>query len=221
MGDVPGKVVSVNVGQPTTVEFAGRAILTSIFKQSVDGRRRVIGNNIEGDRQSDLRVHGGPYKAVYLYPIEHYEYWKTELGLQTLDFGAFGENLTTQGVLENEIRIGDRLQIGSALFQVTQPRMPCFKLQVRFNRSDMVKRFWRSGRSGIYLSVRSEGDLGSGDVIERVERGQEEVTVADIVRLYKGEEWSGDLRLRALRSPLHGSWKSEIQARLAEAETEV
>lgn len=217
MEAIPPSVVSVNVGQPQTLDFAGRQILTSIFKHPVEGRRRVIGYNIEGDRQSDLRVHGGPYKAIYLYPEEHYAYWKAQIGLGSLDYGAFGENLTTRGLLESQVRIGDQFRVGSAILQVTQPRMPCFKLQIRFNRSDMVKRFWQSGYSGIYFSVKSEGDLQSGDTLEKVAAGPEDITVADVVRLYKGEEWSSDLRDRALRSPLYGGWKSEIQARLTEA----
>lgn len=217
MGESRGLVQSVNVGMPRSVEYGGRAVLTSIFKEPVTGRRRVANYNIEGDRQSDLRVHGGPYKAVYVYPEEHYDYWRTELKMDKLEPGAFGENLTTRGLLETDVRIGDRFRIGSAVFQVTQPRMPCFKLQIRFGRNDMVKRFWHSGFSGIYFSIVSEGDLGSGDAIERVADGPEEISVSDVVRLYKGEEWSGELRQRVLRAPLYGSWKRDIEARLTES----
>jgi MOSC domain-containing protein YiiM len=193
-----------------------RAVLSSIFKFPVKGSLAVRRHNIEGDQQADLRVHGGPHKAVYLYPSEHYEYWKAELGLSDLPFGAFGENLTTAGLIEESACIGDRYRIGTTVLQVTQPRMPCYKLGLRFERSDMVKRFWESGRPGIYFSIAQEGELAAGNTIEKVAGGPERITVADIVRLYKGEEWSSELRQRALRSPLRGSWRQGIQARLTE-----
>ena len=210
------RVVSVNVGKPKQVEQAGRSVITSIFKTAVEGPRRVHGHNIEGDRQADLRVHGGPYKAIYLYPEEHYSFWKGELGLETLEYGAFGENLTTRGVLEGQVRIGDQFRIGSTILQVTQPRMPCFKLQVRFGKSDMVRKFWESCRSGMYFSIKQEGILEAGNEIEKVSEGPEAVTVMDVVRLYKGEEWRDELRNRALRAPLYGGWKAGIQSRLVE-----
>lgn len=193
-----------------------RTVLSSIFKSPVEGRLPVRGHNIEGDRQADLRVHGGPYKAVYLYPSEHYAFWSAQLGLAELPLGAFGENLTTVGFTENDVGIGDRFRVGTAVLQVTQPRMPCFKLALRFGRSDMVKRFWQSGRAGIYFSIVQEGDLAKGDSLEKIEDGPEQVTVADVVRIYKGEEWSNDLRERVLRSPLRGSWKRDIESRLTE-----
>ncbi len=209
-------VVSINVGQPRQIEQAGRTVMTSIFKVPAKGRRELRGNNIEGDRQADLRVHGGPYKAVYMYPEEHYSFWKAELGLETLEYGAFGENLTTRGLLEEKIRIGDQFRAGSGVLQVTQPRMPCFKLQLRFGRSDMVKKFWQSGRSGVYFSINREGFLEAGDQLERISDGPEDVSIADVVRLYKGEEWREEVRNRALRAPLYGSWKAGIQSRLVE-----
>lgn len=196
--------------------MGGRTVLTSIFKSPVESRLAVRGHNIEGDRQADLRVHGGPYKAVYLYPSEHYGFWSGQLGLADLPFGAFGENLTTAGCTENDVCIGDRFRVGTAVLQVTQPRMPCFKLGLRFGRSDMVKRFWQSGLAGIYFSIVQEGDLAKGDALEKIEDGPEQVTVADVVRIYKGEEWSSDLRERVLHSPLRGSWKRDIESRLTE-----
>ena len=211
------RVVSVNVGSPRRVQVDGRVVLTSIYKTPVNGRVAVRNYNLEGDRQSDLRVHGGPYKAVYLYPSEHYDYWAEELPGADLPFGAFGENLTTAGLNEESAHIGDRFRIGSVVLQVTQPRMPCFKLALRFNRADMVQRFWNSGRSGIYFSISREGELGSGDTIERVAADPEEVSVADVVRLYKGDTSNGALVARALRAPLSGSWKQEIRSRGAEA----
>lgn len=216
MAFTAGRILSVNVGQPQQVEYAGRMVMTSIFKSPVEGPREVRGYNIEGDRQADLRVHGGPYKAIYTYPHEHYNYWRKELGLDKLEPGAFGENLTTEGLLEEDVRIGDQFRLGSAILQVTQPRMPCFKLQVRFGRTDMVKRFWQSGFSGIYFSVKREGELAAGDTIERDSNGPEDVSIADVVRLYKGEEWRGEILNRALRAPLFGGWKTELQSRLTE-----
>jgi MOSC domain-containing protein YiiM len=211
------RVISVNVGSPRRVQVDGRVVLTSIYKTPVHGRVAVRGYNLEGDRQADLRVHGGPYKAVYLYPSEHYDYWAAELPGADLPFGAFGENLTTAGLDEESANIGDQFRIGSVVLQVTQPRMPCFKLGLRFNRTDMVQRFWNSGRSGIYFSISREGELGSGDAIERVAADPEEVSVADVVRLYKGDTNDGALFARALRAPLYGSWKQEIRSRRAEA----
>lgn len=195
-----------------------RVISTSIFKTPVEGIVAVRGHNIEGDRQADLRVHGGPYKAVYLYPSEHYPFWTQELDVSELPFGAFGENLTTIGLSEDEICIGDRFRVGTAILQVTQPRMPCFKLGLRFGRPDMVKRFWQNGLPGIYFSIVQEGEVARENVIEKIADGPERITLTDVVRLYKGEEWSSDLRERALRSPLRGSWKRDIQSRLTEFE---
>ncbi len=207
------RVVSVNVGAPRQVPARNGSVLTSIYKVPVHGRVALRGYNLEGDRQSDLRVHGGPYKAVYLYASEHYSYWAEQLSGTDLPFGVFGENLTTEGLREDTVHIGDRFRIGSAILQIAQPRMPCFKLALRFNRSDMVKRFWNSGRSGIYLSVVQEGELGCGDVIQQVAADPQQVSVADVVRLYKGETTDDDLFERVLRTPLYGSWKQEIQVR--------
>jgi MOSC domain-containing protein YiiM len=193
----------------------GAAILTSIFKSPVTGRVPIRGHNLEGDRQSDLTVHGGPYKAVYAYAAEHYDYWAEQLPGFELSAGMFGENLTTAGLDENVVKIGDRYAFGSAVLQVTQPRMPCYKLALRFGLADMVKRFWQSGRSGIYFSVVKEGDVAAGDRIEKAADGPEEVTVADVVRLYRGAEESQELLERVLRAPLFGDWKREIVERRA------
>lgn len=207
-------IVSVNVGMPRQVPFNGGAVLTSIFKSPVEGRRVVRRHNIEGDRQSDLTVHGGPNKAVYCYPSEHYDYWRKQLPEMDLSvYGTFGENLTTEGILEKEVFVGDQFRAGTAVLQVTQPRMPCFKLGIRFNLPTMVKRFWQSGLSGIYFSILEEGEIAAGDAIEVIARGPEEITVADVVRLYRGDETSPELLGRALRAPLSGSWKEEIRER--------
>lgn len=211
----PPHVVSVNVGGPRLVQTKGAAILTSIFKSPVEGRVPIRGHNLEGDRQADLTVHGGPYKAVYAYAVEHYDYWAEQLPGFELTPGIFGENLTTAGLDENVVKIGDRYGFGSAVLQATQPRMPCYKLALRFGLADMVKRFWQSGRSGIYFSVVKEGDVGAGERIEKVADGPEEVTVADVVRLYRGDDESQELLERVLRAPLFGGWKREIVERRA------
>src|SRR5216683_627435 len=157
------KLVSINVGLPREVRWHGKTVLTSIFKAPVEGSVKVRRLNLEGDRQSDLNVHGGADKAVYVYPSEHYAFWSAELPGSDLPWGAFGENFTTDGLLEDGIHIGDRLRAGSAEFVVSQPRMPCFKLGIRFGRPDMVKRFQKSGKTGFYLAVLQEGDVAAGD----------------------------------------------------------
>ncbi len=211
------RVVSVNVGLPRQIKTPTAIVLTSIFKSPVSGRVAVRGHNIAGDRQSDLSVHGGPHKAVYSYPVEHYSFWRKQLPQSELEFGVFGENLTTDGLIEGTVYIGDQFRIGSAVLQVTQPRMPCYKLGIRFQRADMVKRFWQSGRSGIYFSVAAEGDLAAGDPIERVAHDEDSVSVADVVRLYRGDETNSELFERALRAPLPGSWKEELRESRAAA----
>jgi MOSC domain-containing protein YiiM len=178
------KLVSVNVGLPREVEWRGQTVNTGIFKSPVEGRVPVRTLNLEGDRQADLSVHGGPDKAVYGYPVEHYGSWRDELPGVELPPGSFGENLTTEGLLESELRIGDRFRVGSAALRVTQPRMPCSKLAVKFRRDDMVKRFLASGRSGFYFAVDEEGDVAAGDTIEPLERATHEITVSEVTRLY-------------------------------------
>jgi MOSC domain-containing protein YiiM len=195
------RVLSVNVGQPREVAFEGRTATTSIFKAPVEGRVAVRTLNIDGDRQSDLSVHGGPEKAVYAYPSEHYPRWKAELPGTALPFGVFGENLTLEGLLEDTVRIGDRLRAGSAEFVVTQPRVPCFKLGIRFGMPGIIKRFEASGRSGFYLSVAREGDVCAGDPVEWVARDPRGVTVADVARLRTSKAPDKDLLRRASELP--------------------
>lgn len=166
------RIVSVNVGQSREVtDAAGNQVLTSIYKSPVCGSVRVRQLNIDGDCQSDLVKHGGPLRAVYMYPSEHYAFWQSELPDTPLPWGAFGENLTIEGLLEDDVRVGDRLRVGSVELVVTRPRKPCYKLAIRLARRDMVSRFRASGRSGFYVSVAREGDLQAGDAIERIERG--------------------------------------------------
>jgi MOSC domain-containing protein YiiM len=173
------KVISINLGLPREVEWHDQIVRTSIFKVPITGRVRVDRLNIEGDRQSDLTVHGGIEKAVYVYSSEHYDFWRKELPDADLPWGAFGENLTTSGLTEDAVRIGDRFAIGSAEFIVTQPRTPCFKLTIRFGRADMIKRFYRSGRSGFYLAVAKEGEIGAGDEISLLSRDAGKITIAE------------------------------------------
>jgi MOSC domain-containing protein YiiM len=209
-------LVSVNVGLPRAVETPAGIVLTSIFKAPVAGRVEAREHNLEGDRQADLTVHGGPHKAIYVYSSEHYGYWTKALPDMELPFGQFGENLTTEGWHEEETCIGDQYRIGTTVVEVTQPRMPCFKLALRFGRPDMVKRFWKSGRSGIYLAIAQPGHLASGDTIEQISAHPDRVSVADVVRLFKGEAGDAGLLERAMRSPLRGGWKAGIQQRWAE-----
>ena len=210
-------LVSVNVGLPREVTSHGRVVRTSIWKDPVEGLVHVSSLNLEGDQQSDLSVHGGREKAVYAYPSEHYEYWRRELPGTDLAWAAFGENFTTEGLLEPDIRIGDRIRVGSAEFLVTQPRMPCFKLGVRFGRDDMVKRFLRSGRTGFYLAVVREGEVAKGHSLEIVGRDEHGVTVADIASLYVRDRDNDDLLRRAVDVPaLPEGWKEYLRKRLFE-----
>jgi MOSC domain-containing protein YiiM len=208
------KLLSVNVGLPRELEWNGKIIRTSIFKQPVTGRVRVARLNVEGDQQSDLTVHGGPEKAVYAYPSEHYPFWRGELARMDLAWGVFGENFTTAGLLEETLHIGDRVRIGSAEFVVTQPRMPCFKLGIRFNRSDMVKRFLRSGLTGFYFAVLKEGEVGAGDSIELLEKEKNNIPVADVVNLYRGAANQELLRRVSELPSLPNSWREYFRKRL-------
>jgi MOSC domain-containing protein YiiM len=209
------KVLSVNVGLPRDVPWRGRMVRTSIFKAPVAGRVRVVEHSLEGDRQSDLTVHGGRDKAVYLYPSEHYEPWRRELPEVELAWGAFGENLTIEGLREAEVAIGDRLGIGTVLLEVTQPRMPCFKLGIRLGRADVVKRLQQSGRSGFYCAVVREGELGAGDAIEWTHAGGDRVSVADVARLYPDVAPDRALAERIARLPaLPEEWRDHFRARL-------
>ena len=184
-------VVSVNVSLPKAVEWRGRTVTTGIFKEPVAGRIRVRSLGLVGDGQADPSVHGGPTKAVYAYPSEHYPFWRQELKRADLTWGAFGENLTTDGLAERELRIGTELRVGSALLQVTQPRLPCYKLGIRFGRADMVRRFLASGRSGFYLAVLEEGAVAAGDPIERISEPEDAPTVSEVVDEVRAEEPGG------------------------------
>ena len=211
------KLLSINVGLPREVEWRGKVVRTSIFKAPVAGRVRVGELNLDGDGQSDLSVHGGRDKAVYGYPSEHYAFWRNELAGVDFPWGAFGENLTTEGLLEDRVHIGDRFRVGSCELVVTQPRMPCYKLGIRFDRPDIVKRFLRSGRTGFYFAVLREGDIAAGDAIERLSEDEHRISVADVVRLYAADAANQELLRRASELPtLPESWRQYFRERLWE-----
>jgi MOSC domain-containing protein YiiM len=214
-------LVSVNVGLPREVLFKGRTVTTGIFKEPVAGAVRLRELNLDGDRQADLSVHGGPDKAVYAYPAEHYDFWKRELPGKSLPWGMFGENFTTTDLDENSINIGDEFRIGSALVRVTQPRMPCYKLALKFGMDDIIKRFLDSGLSGFYFSVLEEGEVKSGDALQLTKRDQGALTVADVTRLYTHDQTNVDLLRRAIQvEALPEGWRDYFQNRLDKISSE-
>jgi len=184
------KLISVNVGMPREVTWHGTRVSTGIFKTPVQGRIALRKLNLEGDGQADLSVHGGEYKAVYCYPLVHYEYWKHELPGRELPLGMFGENFTVDGPPESEIFLGDRYTVGSAEVVVTQPRLPCYKLGIKFGSDEMVKRFFNAGRMGFYLSVAREGEVGFGDEMTLTASDPNMVPVSEIVRLYATKHYA-------------------------------
>jgi len=207
--------VSVNVGPAREASWRGKTQRTGIFKQAVAGRVAARGHNLAGDEQADPAVHGGPDKAVYAYPSEHYAFWCRELGVESLPWGAFGENLTTEGVLEPDVGIGDRFRIGTVELEVSQPRLPCHKLALRHQRADLPKRFLATDRSGFYLRIVREGELGAGDTIERLSRDGRGLSVADVQRLASGPRDAETLR-RAVEHPaLAEVWRRELRQSLA------
>jgi len=209
------KLVSVNVSLPVDVIWKGRTVTTGIFKEPVEGPVSLRRLNLDGDRQADLSVHGGQDKAVYAYPSEHYAYWRDAVPGTELPWGMFGENFTTEGFLEDKLNIGDRFRIGSALVMVTQPRMPCYKLGVKFGRDDIVKLFLNSGRPGFYFSVLEEGEVEADAAIELVARDHNNVTVGDIARLYVSDRDNTELMRRALAvEALPASWRNYFSKRL-------
>jgi MOSC domain-containing protein YiiM len=215
----PGKLISLNVGRPRLVQWRGEVVSTGIFKEPVAGRLCARRLNIDGDRQADLTVHGGRDKAVYVYPCEHYAHWRAELPDMQLPYGSFGENFTTQGLDEALVNIGDEFRVGEARVVVTQPRQPCFKLGLRFGRTDMVKRFHLSRLSGFYLAVLEEGEVGAGDSFELIKRDPNDVTVRDVYEYFSGTATSPDLLRRALQiETLPDGWRNHIQESLAENE---
>ena len=209
------KILSLNVGLPREVAGQGKLVTTGIFKEPANAPVMLRTLNLDGDQQADLTVHGGVNKAVYVYPSEHYGYWRAELPGADLPWGMFGENFTTEGLREEAVYIGDRFRIGETEVMATEPRMPCYKLGIKFGRADIIKRFLASRRTGFYFAVVREGMVGAGDAIELIGRAQQEISVADVTRLYAFE--TNDLRAlhRAIEvEALPESWKSYFQHQL-------
>ena len=211
----PGKVRSISVGLPREVQWKGRTVSTAIFKEPVSGPVQLHQFNLEGDQQADLSVHGGPTKVVYAYPCEHYAYWRSELPETDLDWGMFGENLTTEGLDEESVHIGDVFQLGTARLVVTEPRMPCFKLTIRFEREDMAQRFLLSQRSGFYFGVEQEGTVEAGNRFKLFSADPQGLKVADVVRLRTTERENTELLTKAVATAaLPEGWKESFRRRL-------
>jgi MOSC domain-containing protein YiiM len=216
------KLLSVNVSQPKLIATSAGTLRSSINKVPVPGRVRVTRLKLEGDGQADLKVHGGVDKAVYAYPGEHYPLWIQDLG-ETLPHGWFGENLTLQGLTEETVRIGDVFRIGTALFEVSQPRTPCRTLEAKSGRKGFARRFAKSGRSGFYLRVLEEGEVGAGDPVERLRRDSIPLTVREANDLAVGEgEENLEALGRAVRiESLSPIWRKRFRQRLSRAEEEI
>lgn len=214
------KILSVNVGHPRQVFSDGKPVTTGIYKSPVHGRVKVTSLNLEGDRQADLSVHGGRNKAVYAYPSEHYAYWQRELPGIEMPWGMFGENLTLEGLLEDEAHIGDRFQMGTAILMVTQPRLPCYKLGIRFGRDDMPERFFSSRRTGFYFAVVEEGELGEGDTAEPIHRDPNRISISNLLSLcYDDDRQDAQLVERALNvEALSPSWRKQVFKRVQESQ---
>jgi len=209
------RVISVNVGQPRKVLVNGEIVETGIYKAPVEGRVAIRRLNIDGDRQADLTVHGGWDKAIYAYPIEHYEYWQEQFPEMDLPWGMFGENLSITGLFEDAVHIGDHFQVGTARLMVTQPRLPCYKLGIKFEREDIIKRFLVSGRTGFYFAVLEEGKVAAGDPITLLHRDEHDITIADIVRLYREDKYNVELMRRVVAvDALPEEWREYFQERL-------
>lgn len=208
-------VISVNVGLPREVTWRGKPVTTGIYKEPVEGRVPIRTLNLDGDRQADLRVHGGWDKAVYAYPSEFYELWSRERPELELHPGKFGENLTTAGLLDDEVSVGDRFRVGTAELVVTQPRIPCFKLGIRMARDEFVTEFLERGLLGFYLAVAREGDVAAGDLIVELERDPRRFPVSEIGRLFAGDRDNVErMRAAAGLDVLPQSWRDYFRKRL-------
>ena len=209
------KLISLNVGLPRIVESNGEPVATGIFKKPKQGPIMLRTLNLDGDRQADLKVHGGISKAVYGYPVEHYEFWKRELPEMELPYGMFGENFTTEGMLEDALNVGDRFRVGKAELMVTEPRLPCYKLGIKFGRTDIIRKFLQSRRTGFYFAVVKEGEVEVGDEIELLGRDSNDITIADITRLYAFEKDNLEMLRRAVKlEALSDSWREYFQKQI-------
>ena len=209
------KLISLNVGMPRIVESNGEPVTTGIFKEPQQGPIMLRTLNLDGDRQADLTVHGGISKAVYGYPVEHYEFWKRELREMELPYGMFGENFTTEGMLEDALNVGDRFRVGEAELMVTEPRLPCYKLGIKFGRTDILRRFLQSRRTGFYFAVVKEGEVEAGNEIDLLSRDINDITIADITRLYAFEKNDVETLRRAVKlEALSDSWREYFQKQI-------
>lgn len=210
------KLLSVNVSLPKEVPYMGKTTTTGIFKEPVRGRVMLRTLNLDGDGQADLKAHGGTYKAAYVYSIENYDYWKRELGRPDFSFGQFGENFTVEGMPDDAIHIGDVFRVGTALVEVTQPRVPCFKLGIRMGLPEFPKMFLASGRTGFYLRVLEEGEIGGGDVFEQVTAEPESMTVRQVCHLLYFDRNNLDGARKALRiKGLSPGWRGSFEEQLS------
>jgi MOSC domain-containing protein YiiM len=215
------KLISLNVGMPRLASYRTTTVNTGIFKQPVSGPVQLRTLNLDGDRQADLAVHGGPFKAVYAYPSEHYQFWQQELPGAQLPWGMFGENFTTWGLFESDLHIGDRLQLGTAVIMVRQPRIPCYKLTLKFHRTDILARFLRSGRSGFYFSVEQEGVVQTDDTFDFLSHAPQAITIAEMNRLFVDEKYNRDLLEKAIATPaLPEDWRDYLAKRMGETAVE-
>ena len=209
------KLVSLNMARPRLIVYQGQTINTGIFKEPVAGPVQLRTLNLDGDRQADLTVHGGPNKAVYGYPSEHYSFWRQELPGMNLPWGMFGENFTTTGLVEDELHVGDRFQIGSSIVTVRQPRIPCYKLAAKFQRDDILERFLLSGRSGFYFSVEQEGSVAVDDDFQLLQRNAGGITIAEMNLLFVREKYNKALLRKAIRTAaMPENWREYFSERL-------
>jgi MOSC domain-containing protein YiiM len=204
MATIEGKVLSVNVGRPREFEYNGRPARSAIWKLPIAGRVGARGVNLDGDDQADRKAHGGFDKAVYAYAIEDMRWWEREIG-RSLQHGEFGENLTTEGIAVNDALVGERWKIGTAVLEVSEPRVPCWRLGVRMNDQMFVRRFTEALRSGTYLRIIGEGDLGVGDEIRVIHRPDHDLTIRDVFRIYTRDRYEVE---RIIAAPqISDAWK--------------
>lgn len=209
------KLLSINVAAPRAIWYRDKEVMTGIYKEPVQGMVAVGKLGLAGDGQADLEAHGGIYKAVYSYPFEHYSHWSRSLGRNDFVLGQFGENLTVSGLTEDEVYIGDVFRIGTALFEVTQPRVPCFKIAHKMGMPEFPKLFTESGRTGFYLRVLEEGEICAGDAIERVKTDPHLVSVREMMRIMHIDREDFEVMKRAVAIPaLTPGWREQLEKRL-------
>lgn len=214
------KIISVNVSKPREVEYRGKMVSTGIFKEATKEKIAVRELNLDGDGQADLIAHGGIYKAIYVYSIENYSYWQNELGRDDFTYGQFGENFTVEGLTEDNVHVGDIFRMGTAMVEVTQPRVPCFKLGIRMGMSTFPKIFLNSNRSGFYLRVLQKGEVQAGDEITLVKADPNRMTVRDINDLLYHAEDKLDGAKRALKiHALSPGWRGSFESIVAKAQS--